>query len=557
MLAAPAHAATLNEQVALRAALRVEARASGRTALQPLADAPASATRDLARIGRSDRRVHVLVGLRSRTAATGVRRKLARLGARTRTFDSIAVLYADAPSGAALADALRGDRRVAYVERDRRLRAAADPFNAIDPQTGINFIWAYDAVHAGEAIAAAGGGSQREVAVIDTGLDTGHPDIAPNVGATFDTLTGTTDVTDRNGHGTFVAGLIAAVPDNNIGGKGVAGNTKLVPIRASFDGSFSVADVIAGIQLAVRAHADVVNMSLAGSQIDATQIRALDAVFLADVLPVAASGNTGEDGNDRQFPAAAIGGVRGGRGTGLSVAATNPDGSVASFSTHNDRVSLAAPGASADCQVGVFSTIPRGSASEWDNPPPGTCPSRVFATPTGRFAYGQGTSFSAPIAAGIASLVWQVQPRLASEQVADVLRRSAHQTRPGGRWNEFTGAGIVDGKAATDLARAYDVRDPKARARARRRGAKKVAVRVSRVKDRTDPGHELAGHLKYSLLVSRDGGRRFAFAVRPRSHAFTKTVRLRGRRANVLVSTVCDGNGNCGVKRLGRFKARR
>jgi subtilisin family serine protease len=548
----------MDELEALRAGLRVEATASGHAALPPLAAAArVTAAGDLERIGRSDGRVRVLVGLKRRAAAAGVRLELARLGARTETFDSIGVLNVTAPSGAALAQALRGDRRVAYVERNHRLHVAADPFDAIDPATGLNYLWGFHAVNASDAIAAAGGGSSREVAVIDTGVDVGHPDLAANIGRTFDALMGGRDVTDTNGHGTFVAGLVAAVADNGIGGKGVAGATKVFPVRASIDGNFAVDDVIRGIEFAVDSGADVINMSLAGDDIDPTQARALDAAFFNDVLPVAASGNLAQEGNPVQFPAAALGGVKGGRGIGLSVAASNPDGSVAAFSNHNDFVSVAAPGANDDCHAGVFSTIPRGTAEEWDNPPLGTCASTVFAQPPGRWAYGQGTSFSAPIAAGIASLVWDVQPKLASEQVADVIVRSAHQTRPGRRWNEFTGSGIVDGKAATDLARVYDIREPKAHARARRRGKRQVVVTVSKSKDRTDPGRELAGHLKYTLLLSRNGARSFDFAVRPRFHPFRKTVVLKGRSANVLVATVCDRNGNCAVKRLGRFKRRR
>ena len=54
--------------------------------------------------------------------------------------------------------------------------------------------------------------------------------------------------------------------------------------------------------------------------------------------------------------------------------------------------------------------------------------------------------------------------------------------------------------------------------------------------------------------MSRDGGRNFSVVVSRRAQPFRKAVRLKGRRANVLVATACDGNGNCGVKRLGRFR---
>ena len=133
------------------------------------------------------------------------------------------------------------------------------------------------------------------------------------------------------------------------------------------------------------------------------------------------------------------------------------------------------------------------------------------------------------------------------------MARSARQTSGKG-WNEFTGAGIVDGMAATALARSYDVSAPRTHAKARRRGAS-IAVRVRGSKDRTEPGRELAGRVSYGLLVSRDGGRGFSSVVRQRRRPFSKTIRIRGERANIVVAAACDGNGNCGVKRLGRFSA--
>jgi hypothetical protein len=148
--------------------------------------------------------------------------------------------------------------------------------------------------------------------------------------------------------------------------------------------------------------------------------------------------------------------------------------------------------------------------------------------------------------------VWQVEPRLASEQVAEVLTRSARQTVATG-WNEFTGAGVVDGAAATALALRYDVTAPNARARARRVGDS-VRVRMRRVTDRTEAGRELAGGIRYRLIVSRDGGRSFDSLTRARRNPISRDARLRGTRANVIVASACDRNGNCGVKRLGRFR---
>jgi subtilisin family serine protease len=560
LLVGPAHAAGgLPERQALRAALQPKARAASARQVVPLplpepreGRATAASTRsELSRIARSRGPQRVLVGVTKHSALPGVKRALERLGAEPEMFEPIGVLAATVPAGAALARALGGDPRVAYVERDGELRIAADPLDGVDPATGIKYTWFYDEVRAGDALAAAGGGSRRSIAVLDTGLDTTHPEVAGRITHTFDTQTRGRDVFDAVGHGTFVTGLIAAIDGNGIGGKGVGGTTRVLAIRASLDGGFDELDLLRGIAFAIRRGTDVLNMSLAGDSLDLSVARALADAFLNDVLPVAASGNRGRQGNPVQFPAAVVGGSRGAPGIGLSVAATRPNGAVARFSTHNRYVSLAAPGAGpAGCARGVLSTLPAHTGTEWDDPQ--SC-SRLVPDPSGaRFAYGEGTSFAAPIVSGLAALVWQVEPRLASEQVAEVLTRSSRQTRGRG-WNEFTGAGVVDGRAAAALAGVYDVTSPRPSGRATRTGAR-VSVRLRRAPDRTEPGRELAGRVTYSLLVSRDGGREFEAAVSRRRRPFRHSVFLRGRRLNVIIATACDRNGNCGIKRLGRFK---
>jgi subtilisin family serine protease len=547
LVAAPAHASDdLLELQALRAA---DAESL------PLAKAaPTVASAASARVAAARGPVRVLVGARDQADLPGVAAAVAGLGAAPESFESIGVVAATVPDGAALVSALAADPRVAYVERDQRLRVAADPFDAVDPGTGLTYTWFYDAVRAADALVAAGGGSRRSVAVMDTGLDVGHAEFAGRIARTYDTFSGGTDVSDTVGHGTFVTGLIAAIDGNGIGGKGVAGNTKVLAIRGSKDGDFTTRQLLRGIDFAIRRGADVLNLSLAGGQSSDTPTlaRALAVAFLNDVLPVAASGNTGNSGNQLQFPAAVLGGERGRPGIGLSVAATKFDGQPADFSTHNKYVSLAAPGAHDDCTKGVLSTLPASTGTEWDIVPIGTCPSQLLPQSGYRFAYGQGTSFAAPIVSGLAALVWQVEPRLASEQVAEVLERSARQTLGTG-WNEYTGAGVVDGLAATSLARAYDVTSPRAKGKARRRGSR-VAVRLTKVKDRSEAGRELAGHVTYGLLVSRDGGREYDVVVSGKRRPFRRAIRLKGSRLNVFVATACDGNGNCGVKRLGRFR---
>jgi subtilisin family serine protease len=552
LLSGSAHAAAggLPERQSLRAAMQPEAGAARAHLPLPLPLQGRAGRSELTGIARARGPQRVLVGVTRHSALPGVRSELERLGAETEAFAPIGVLAAKVPSGAALARALAGDARVAYVERDSEMRVAADPLDVVDPLTQMKYTWFYDDVRAADALAAAGGGSRRSIAVLDTGLDVTHPEYAGRITHTFDTDTRGADVFDAVGHGTFVTGLIAGIDGNGIGGKGVAGNTQVLAIRASLDGSFTERDLLRGIGFAIRRGADVLNMSLAGDGLAPSVARALRGAFFNDVLPIAASGNTGEQRNQPQFPAAALGGRRGRPGIGLSVAATRPNGAVAPFSTHNRYVSVAAPGAGpSGCDAGVLSTLPPGGGTDWDDPR--SC-SRLVADPSGaRFAYGEGTSFAAPIVSSLAALVWQVESRLASEQVAEVLARSARQTRGRG-WNEFTGRGVVDGLAATSLARTYDVTPPRARATASRAGSR-VFVRVRRARDRTERGRELAGRLTYNLVVSRDGGRDFDAVIQGRRRPFAHAVTLRGARRNVIVATVCDRNGNCGVSRLGSY----
>jgi subtilisin family serine protease len=560
LAAAPAQASdALLERSALREVIRLDARgasAGGMLRLPLPEPAPpptvgaASASHELASLARSRGAERVLVGLRAYADLAGVAAEVRALGGKPSALRPIGVLAARVPSGAALVARLRADPRVAYIERDRPLRAAADPFDTVDPATGIKYTWFYDEVRAADALAAAGGGAQRTVSIIDTGLDLSHPELRGRIARTYDTLTRSRAVGDNVGHGTFVAGLLSAIDGNGLGGKGVAGTTKLMPVRASFDGTFALIDVLHAIVHSIRKGADVLNLSLAGRGFSRTQSRAFEAAFVNDVLPVAASGNMAQNGNPIEYPAAALGGVSGSPGIGLSVAASTPAGRRASFSNFNRYVSLAAPGAgTGGCEFGVFSTLPA-NPNDWDDPEQ-SC-SRTFSQAGARYAYGEGTSFSTPIAAGIAALTWQIEPRLASEQVADVLIRSARQT-VGRGWNSRTGSGIVDGRAASALARLYDVTDPRLRASARRRG-RRVAVRVKSSTDRTEPGRELAGRLRYLVVVSRNGGRSSHVLLGPSRRPIAKRVRLRGRRDNVFAAAACDANRNCAVKRLGRFR---
>lgn len=438
----------------------------------------------------------------------------------------------------------RGD--VDYVEPLRLRRLNGEPADAIDPATGRRFDWALDAVDSAGGLAVAGGGSAVAVAVIDSGIDGGHPDLQGRVAPGVD-LTGSGSTRDPLGHGTFVAGLIAAIDGNGAGGRGVAGATRVIPIRVTTTGTLSNVTLAAGIVAAVESGAGVINISLGGPALSRVEADALEYARARDVLVVASAGNSAEDGNAIEYPAAAVGGDDGGWSSGLSVAASDPSSRPASFSSHNRHVSIAAPGAGAGgCGDGVYSTIPIDSAPLWDQDPSGCA--RIFGVEhgAGRYSYAEGTSFSAPLVAGAAALVRGVTPALRADQVGDVLRRSA--TSPRGGWDEHLGAGILDVGAAAALARTYDVTPPDLRVRIREE-ASSAALSVI-AEDGSAPGREVAGDVRITLAYSYDGHAYAPLQSEARA-PLERSFALDARRPLWLRVSACDGNRNCAVEDTG------
>jgi len=490
----------------------------------------------------------VLVAARTHADVPGLVRDLRAHGSDLQVYERIGVIALTARSPAALVAAFAGDTRVAAIERNHVRRPAADPADATDPSTGVAYGWAFSAVRAGEALAQLGGGTNRVIAVIDTGVDVTHPDLAGQIASTYNSSEDTTDASDGDGHGTFVTGLIAMVNDNDLGGRGVAGRTKVIGIRADDgEGSFSTESLLAAGEFAIEQKANIINLSLGGTDMTESEARQLEDAYLSDVLPVAAAGNEREEGNPIEYPAAALGGYRGEAGIGLSVGATRPNGQPASFSNSNDYVSVAAPGAGVrGCDDGVFSTVPGNQAGMWDAAE--ECAplfvAGVFGL--GRYGYSEGTSFATPIVSGVAALAWQAEPRLQSEQVAHVLMRSAKQTYGKKRWNQRTGTGVVDALAAIQEARRYDILAPRFRVSARRAGGGRWRVRVFAGKDRVHRGDRKAGGVRYSLIESyRDNDR---YLVDGSRRAISRVIKRRSGRT--YWGAACDANGNCDFKRL-------
>jgi serine protease len=255
------------------------------------------------------------------------------------------------------------------------------------------------------------------VAVLDTGVDAGHPDLVGHLVPGYNAVSSTRpNPVDDNGHGTMTLGIIAAAANNGAGVAGVGWSAKAMPVKVlGADGSGYDSDVAEGIYWATNNGAKVINLSLGGPGDGAVLHDAVKYAVSKGVVVVAAAGNDGSD--VVQFPAAYP--------EVIAVAATTAGGAKTSFSSFGDWVDVAAPGWDI-LSTGVRAMTPSGSVPYW---------------------YCSGTSCSAPIVAGIAALVKNKWPTFTPGQVQTRLKALARDAGPRGV-DPYFGAGIVDAYAA-------------------------------------------------------------------------------------------------------------
>jgi subtilisin family serine protease len=251
------------------------------------------------------------------------------------------------------AAALRGLARnpnIEYVEDD----ALRYPLALTTPSTGNPYAsgqlvpYGIPMVQA-DQLSDAGAGT-RKVCIIDSGYDRGHEDLnadAADVTGEFDAGTQWW-YTDENGHGTHVAGTIAALNNAGKGVVGVApnGNLKLHIVKVFGASGWAYSSTLANAANKCKAAgANIISMSLGGSRSVKTEQKAFDSLYAGGILSIAAAGN---DGNTRNSYPASYSSV-------VSVAAVDVNKAWATFSQYNSQVEIAGPG------VGVLSTVPRGS----------------------------------------------------------------------------------------------------------------------------------------------------------------------------------------------------
>ena len=250
------------------------------------------------------------------------------------------------------------------------------------------------------------------VAVVDSGSGP-HPDLAENLltGHSFFGTVESQDGTDidASGHGSHVAGIIAAAANNGFGGSGVAPRAKILPIQVLDQaGQGDARDVAAGVRYAADNGAKVINLSLGGTTESSSLTQAIQYATDKGALVVAAAGNGGALDKPK-WPASLD--------LTIAVTAVDQSNSATPFDQRGDYIDIAAPG------------------------------TNIVSTAKGDYVSLSGTSMAAGFIAGAAALLFAAEPRISNAQVRDILLRTATDIGEPGR--DFTfGVGLINMVAA-------------------------------------------------------------------------------------------------------------
>ncbi len=278
--------------------------------------------------------------------------------------------------------ALEQSGLAAFVEKDYLAEGAAVPN---DPGYGSQ--WYLAKINGSMAWDISKGSGGVVVAVVDSGVDATHPDLAGKIVAGWNFLGANADTSDVYGHGTAVAGAVAAMTDNLAGISGIAWNNSIMPLVVLNSSNYaSYSNIAAAIVWAADHGARAINVSLGGTSASSTLQSAVNYAWSKGAVVFAAAANAAT--STPAYPAACD--------KVVAIGSTDESDRLASFSNYGTWIDLTAPGTS------MLTTVRGGGYSYW-----------------------QGTSFSTPLAAGVAALMWSVNPNLTAASLVDLLQRNS------------------------------------------------------------------------------------------------------------------------------------
>mgnify|MGYP001170027306 CR=1 FL=1 len=332
-------------------------------------------------------------------------------------LEDLNIWVARPKAGVDLADWLQkwsDHSNVQYLQRNHRVKIENTPNDPLlSSQPHLNMIGAK------EAWRTAREQTSITIALIDTGVDLDHPDLKDNLVKGINLLNRNAPPQDDNGHGTSVAGVIAAKGNNKLGVSGILWNAKIMPIKAmESNGYGNELELGEGIRYAVDHGAKIVVIPLGLYKYSPFLEEIVLYAENKGVLLVAASGN---DGQAVKYPAAYP--------TVLAVGGIHADKSIVAASNYGQELDVLAP---------------------W----------RVYTTAKGGgYAYDQGTSMATPQVAAAAALIWSRHPELKPHQVRNIIRQTAEPIG-GQRWSERTGYGLLRIDRAVAVNKVEDIYEP-------------------------------------------------------------------------------------------------
>ena len=268
------------------------------------------------------------------------------------------------------------------------------------------------------------GSKEVTVAVLDTGILPGHPDLAGNIVPGYDFIDDDNDPTDTStqfSHGTHVAGIIGAITNNQQGIAGINWNVSIMPVRVIGEtGTGDYSTLIQGIYWAVDNGADIINLSLAGSMDTAALREAVQYAVQQQVTVVAAAGNNGSGAvlYPARYPEV------------ISVGAIGPTKERAFYSNYGPELDLVAPGGDNSILTREYNTILSTAGFMRNN------------TPVYQYTWAQGTSMAAPHVSAAAALLYSAGINN-PQQIKNILRGTADDLGVSGE-DIFYGAGLLN-----------------------------------------------------------------------------------------------------------------
>ena len=292
--------------------------------------------------------------------------------------------FSDAGVARSAAVRLSEHPEIAWAEVDGRASFSVEPN---DPMFG-DQLWAHS-IDLPAAWSVTRGSSAITIAVVDSGVSRSHPDLQGKLLQGHDFLDGDDNPEDEIGHGTAIAGIVAAIGDNSVGIAGVALESRVLPVKVGSADGAPISVLAQGVIWAVDQGADVINLSLVTDQTSLALQDALLYAYSNGVPVVAAAGN---EPDAVTYPGAYA--------EAISVGASTFWGTLADFSTRQNRVDLIAPGS--------------GILAPWWSPDDGNTWTSVT-----------GTSFAAPMVSGTIALLLAIDPTLSIEELRQLLRANA------------------------------------------------------------------------------------------------------------------------------------